>query len=200
MDHMHRFKHNPLLLHVGILISILCGFVFPRLVAAQLWQRYADRYYGPYTGRVIDAETKQPLSGAVVLAVWLREVNQLIQTSTLYYNSREVLTDANGEFTVRAKDVETNAPPKTLRPNFVIFYRGYGFFPGHQIAPQGFIGGIFEGKGAVVELPKLKTNAERLRVIGELPPILTLVPHSKMPKLLKLRNLEEAALGLQPNQ
>jgi hypothetical protein len=34
---------------------------------------YPIRYDGPYEGRVIEAETKQPIEGVVVLGVWYKE-------------------------------------------------------------------------------------------------------------------------------
>jgi hypothetical protein len=153
-------------------------------------------YRGPYRGQVIDSDTKQPLKGAVVLAVWEREIPLVIQTNTVFYDAREVLTDGNGEFVVNAEDVEANAPSRTLRPIIVIFLPEYGSFPNYQTAPKGFIGGVFEGKGAVVELPSLKTRSERLDVIRGLPPIL--VPEEKMPNLLRLMNIERSRLGLAP--
>ena len=37
------------------------------------WDRYLDRPRGPYRGQVVDAETKAPLAGAVVVALWRRD-------------------------------------------------------------------------------------------------------------------------------
>lgn len=165
----------------------------PSLGGAQGWDRYLDGYHGPYRGRVIDAETKQPLAGAVILAVWRREQTQLFRTATVFYEAREVLTDASGEFVVHAEDIEMNAPLKTWRPTFVIFFPGYGSFPGYETAPRI---ADFEGAGATVELPRLRARKDRLRVIGGLPP--PLVPTEKMPNLIRLMNIEGVNLGLQP--
>ncbi|HUM17196.1 MAG TPA: hypothetical protein VL086_15985, partial [Candidatus Nitrosotalea sp.] len=38
--------------------------------APETWDRYLDGYRGPYRGQVIDADTKAPLAGAVVVAMW----------------------------------------------------------------------------------------------------------------------------------
>jgi hypothetical protein len=163
---------------------------------SQLYERYLRGHHGPYKGRVIDAETKRPLHGAVVLAVWDREIPLVIQSNTVFYAAREVLTDINGEFVITAKDIEADAPSRTLRPRFVIFFPGYGYYPNYQVAPTGFIGGNFEGKGTLVELPKLKAMDDRLAVVDKLPPVL--VPYEKMPNLLQFLNTERVNLGLQP--
>ena len=58
---------------------------------------------GPYRGRVVDAETKQPLAGAAVLAVWRWGGPGLGHPSEGFHDALEVLTDANGEFVVPRK-------------------------------------------------------------------------------------------------
>ena len=63
---------------------------------------------GPYRGRVIDAETKQPLEGAVVLAIWETKTPGVAGYGYSYLDSEEVLTDENGRFVVGRH------PPKSL--------------------------------------------------------------------------------------
>ena len=164
-------------------------------VEGQPWERYLQRYHGPYRGRVIDAGTKQPLAGAVVVAIWDRRKVQLFNATTVFYEAREVLTDANGEFILHAEDIEGSAPSQTLRPRFVIFLPGYGPYPAFQSPLQGVTGQNFEGAGATVELPRLKSREERVRVVGSLPPS---VPDERIPHLIRLMNLERVSLGLQP--
>ena len=55
---------------------------------------------GPWKGRIIDIETKEPLEGAVVLAVWMRAYRTPAGDNTYYYNSKEVLTDKDGRFEI----------------------------------------------------------------------------------------------------
>lgn len=184
---------SKLLLYFAI---SFCWLVISAPVQSQLYERYLKGSRGPYRGRVIDAETKQPLVGAVVLAIWQREIPMIVQINTEFYEAREVLTDSNGEFIIHAEDIETNAPSRTLRPVFVIFFPGYGWYPRSQVAPTGFTGGNFEGNVTLVELPKLKTKKERLEAIGGLPPFS--VPDEKMPNLIKFKNVERTSLGLQP--
>ncbi|MFQ5804254.1 MAG: carboxypeptidase-like regulatory domain-containing protein [Candidatus Methylomirabilales bacterium] len=165
------------------------------------WDPYLQGYHGPYRGRVIDAETKQPLVGAVVVAVWSRTVSQIVQSSTFLYEVCEVLTDVKGAFVLHAKQIERHAPPRTWRPTFKIFLRGYGSFPGHQVAPRGFIGGIFEGAGTTVELPRLKTREERRAHLRGIDPwALTDDPFKDIPHFMRLVNSERASLELEPYQ
>ncbi|MBI5454323.1 MAG: carboxypeptidase regulatory-like domain-containing protein [Deltaproteobacteria bacterium] len=178
---------------------------------------------GPWKGKVIDAETKEPLEGAVVLAIWDRAYRTPTGDSSYFYNSKEVLTDKDGRF-----EIPSYAPINFLPiisyirgPYFTIFKPGYGNFPEHRVGPPmdlstdaieefflretGKSGEIdwdydrqekFKVTFGVVELPKLKTRKERLLTIGSIPPF---IPNDKMTKLLELMNKERIDLGLQPS-
>jgi hypothetical protein len=150
---------------------------------------------GPYRGRVIDAETKAPLAGAAVVAIWERRRRLPMYSRNEFYDAREVVTDADGRFVLDARDIEEKAPEETYLPHFVIYYPGYGFFPDHQLRPTGSLGRIFEGAGTTVELPRLRTRDQRREAVGALPPP---APGRTMPNLLRLINLERVGLGLQP--
>lgn len=58
------------------------------------------RIDGPYQGRVIDAESKQPLAGAVVVGIWTKVQPTIAGATGTVFDSVEVLTDENGEFTI----------------------------------------------------------------------------------------------------
>lgn len=58
------------------------------------------RIDGPYVGKVVDAETKQPLEGVVVLGVWNKVQFTVAGPTGSFYDSIEVLTDKNGEFRI----------------------------------------------------------------------------------------------------
>jgi hypothetical protein len=57
-------------------------------------------YDGPYEGRVIDKETRQPIEGAVVHGTWVKSHPGPGGASSSFYDSREVLTDKNGNFKI----------------------------------------------------------------------------------------------------
>lgn len=152
---------------------------------AQPFERYLKGYQGPYRGRVIDAETKKPIAGAAVVSLWRREKIYILHSSTVFYEAREVLTDAEGQFVLDAEDIERNAPARTLRPWFLIFTPGYASYSG-----------VIEARGETLEIGRLRTRQERLNVIDGLPP--GEVPDEKMPNLIRLMNAERISLGLQP--
>lgn len=61
------------------------------------------RIDGPYKGRVIDAETSRPIEGAVVSATWYKVEATPAGGVSTYYDSYEMLTDKNGEFSIPGK-------------------------------------------------------------------------------------------------
>jgi len=81
------------------------------------------RIDGPYKGRVIDAQTGQPVEGAVAHGTWSRIHFVPTGSSSEYYDSYEVLTDGNGEFRIPGKGllVFSNIDDMTL----TIFKTGY---------------------------------------------------------------------------
>lgn len=153
-----------------------------------------------YQGKVIDAETKEPLVGAVVLAIWYREAPGLGGHGPAegYHDALEVLTDAQGEFTVPAK-THLTAFGKIREPKLVIYYPGYSSFPLYQVRPQDDkeIAASYEQRFFHVELRKLKTRQERVEHAG-VPLFAGGVPERKMPNLIRLVNAERQALALKP--
>lgn len=153
---------------------------------------------GPWKGQVVDAETKDPIEGAVVLAVWTKYVWSPLDVggpNYRYYDSQEVLTDTDGRFTIAARHVFSFNPFASFRgPDFLIFKPGYGYFPWYHTRPTGNISQVFQGEGTVVELPKLKTREERRQKDVSLPD----VPREKMPHLMRLINIDRVETGLEP--
>ena len=98
---------------------------------------------GPYRGRVIDAETKEPIEGAAVVAVWIREVFAIIQSNQHFAYAHEVLTNENGEFEMPGLPWSRRAtlflnPFDWLdrgQPEFYILKPGYGWYPQYHVSP-----------------------------------------------------------------
>jgi hypothetical protein len=152
---------------------------------------------GPYRGKVIDAETKQPLDGAVVLAIWYREVPVAPHGPAVdYHDALEVLTDAQGEFTVPARIHLT--PIGAIRePEFVIYHPRYAFYPSLNAHPQGEEVHLAYGlKFFHVELSRLITREQRMSA-GHPSIWVSKVPEARMPNLVRLVNEERHDLGLQ---
>jgi hypothetical protein len=166
---------------------------------ADRWDRYLDRPRGPYRGQVIDAETKAPLAGAVVVALWWRNRVYPFHSVAEHYAVRETVTDAEGRFLLDAKDVEEGAPRRTYHPEFLIFQPGYGSYPKKYVSPRGFTGGIFERPDTVVELPRLADREDRRKHLWLFGPhSYSDKPFRDLPELMRRINTERIAIGLEP--
>lgn len=176
-----------------------CLVAAPSLACAQGWDLYIGHYRGPYRGQVIDADTRAPLVGAVVVARWTRDRIYPLHSLNEHYAVREVLTDAEGRFVIDARDVEENAPKRTRHPEFRIFLPGYGAYPSFQRAPRGFTGGIFWHSGTTVELPRLESRQQRIESLYMVVPHnFSEHPFSELPRLTQAFNEERMALGMDP--
>lgn len=151
---------------------------------------------GPYRGRVVDAETQQPLAGAAVLAVWRWEGPGLGHPSEGFHDALEVLTDANGEFMIPRK-THFIIFGQIDEPDITIYSPGYGPFPGYQVQPKGPALDSAFREHTVVELRRFKTYKERGEWAG-IPSGAVGVPDEKMPNLIHLVNQERRALGWPP--
>ena len=181
-------------------IAIWCVIALAYGAAAQsteLRERYLDKPRGPYRGKVIDAETRAPIVGAVVVAHWYRDRVGPFHSVMEHYAVREVLTDADGVFVIDAKQIEEGAPRRTYHPEFLIFMPGYGSYPRFQKAPTGFIGGVFEGAGVVVGLPRLKSPEDRRKHLLRVNPM-TPDPLAEVPQLMRKIDEERVSIGLTP--
>ena len=133
-----------------------------------------------YRGKVIDAYTREPIEGAVVVVYWLKAWQTVSGESTELKEVKETLTDRNGEWSTRGpKGKEDDPHPYlsfflglsyTRKPSFIVFKPGYCSWPNgfsidackDRIKPGG-TSRIIEGK--TIELPKLTKREERLRAL-----------------------------------
>jgi hypothetical protein len=153
---------------------------------------------GPWHGRVIDAETGQPLEGAVVLAFWTRSEASLGGwVATEYYASEEVVTGADGRFLIHFRwSYTVPLLVKVQGPEWRIFKAGYGQWRYRDAAEWE----RFERGGELtVDLAHLKTPEERLAFLRQ--PVVdilaSIVPAERKPRLLEAVNSERMDLGLQ---
>ncbi len=108
-------------------LSILSGFF---VVIALIFQgcTILQSHYvmSSYEGRVIDADTKEPIVGAVVLVVYYYSTNSIAGSNSYVFDGRETLTDENGEFTFIEREVEHEKVRGYPEGSVEIFKPGYG--------------------------------------------------------------------------
>lgn len=164
---------------------------------------------GPWKGKIIDIETKEPIEGAVVVAVWERVWRTPAGGVADFYEIKEVLTNKEGYFELPSY-ISTNLLPilsYIKGPEFTIYKPGYlslsgidfsdFFLEGGKEEPleRKEIGGkIFRLAPGIIELPKLKTREERKMAM---PGPVGDDPHYKKQKhFIQLINEERRYLGL----
>lgn len=134
-----------------------------------------------FKGKVIDADTKEPIEGAVVVASWREETATIAGPSTRLKDVKETLTDKNGEWKIegpKGKRVDDATAMSlfltgtyvTIPPEFIVFKPGYCSW-----SDSGFLINACKGKlkgynytnsnniGELIELPKLTEREDRRR-------------------------------------
>ncbi len=153
------------------------------------------RYDGPYEGRIIDAETRQPLEGVVVFGEWKVFHPNLAGGNYTYYDAAETLTDKNGEFRIPGKGVRVFS--NLTEMYFLIFKAGYEAI--HPVPWSGLKEYMvttrnvrFEGSKAIIPLRKLTLEEMRKRIK---PGISNLAPRQKQKLLTIELDKENKTLG-----
>jgi hypothetical protein len=85
-----------------------------------------------FSGRVIDAETKEPIEGAVVNAIYYKRCFNLFHADSYVIRVREILTGADG--TIRIPSYWTLVSPNCWYgfSNLIVFKPGFGDYPGNH--------------------------------------------------------------------
>jgi hypothetical protein len=190
-------KHRGKIISVGLILILLLI-----VILAQASER-------TYQGRVIDAETKEPIEGAVVVAVWWEQRGFFFGSTERFKDVREALTDREGKWSiVGLEGYERKLIPGFLQligiwatksPSFIVFKPGYCCWPEgfsidackDKIKPEG-TGQIMEGK--TIELPKLINREDRLRTLPG--PVRAKGVSKKQKEFIRLINEERRNLGL----
>lgn len=173
-----------------ILLTIL--FLFPISAECAI-----TKEFGPYYGKVIDAESREPIEGAAVLVVFYTESYGPAGAITHYADALETVTDKNGEFKFPEHRITLFRPLQgwVKHGYFTIFKPGYAHYPDSEGVKPMFVpnGTLPPDEVVTVELPRLKTIEER-RYAG-LPTASGSIPFEKQIKLIELINQEREFLG-----
>lgn len=157
------------------------------------------RSLAPFYGKVIDIDTKKPISGAVVLAVYYGTRYTIAGEDSYIVDGRETLTDENGEFRLpreRRWFVKYRGYPKA---RLIIFKPGYGVFPDHRRSEAMGANKLWPAPGRylVCKIPKLKTQKERrLNLPGAFS--FKEIPYENQKMFIGAINEESINLGLTP--
>jgi hypothetical protein len=150
---------------------------------------------GPFRGRVVDAETGQPLVGAAVVAAWFLEKPLAVHGTATPYDVREVVTNAQGEFAV-PQQTNVTLVGSVQAPEFTIYLPGYGPYPWFQRAPIGEAMRSAFREPTVVELVRGGTREKRLEYLDWA--WVSGLSEETIPNFYRLINGERKELGLQP--
>lgn len=181
------------------------------IIVMLLTVAYGCSHYsrGSWMGKVIDAETKQPIEGAAVLAAWKEDYSVPPDGGTALVDVVETQTDSEGNFKIPAKSYVAIRPEgKVYGPLFRIFKPSYKFF---KYGETGFVvdseewhvypddwKGRFEKPDAVVELLRLKKPEERVKNLPDSSPFGVNTDQNKIKYYIHLLNTENIELGFKP--
>ncbi len=164
-----------------------------------------------FRGKVIDADTKKPIEGAVVVASWNEERATLTDGGTRFKDVKETLTDKNGEWVIEGPQGRRRGNFISLvsfitgifimrPPEFIIFRPGYCSWPQgfHIESCKGKIkfelnseGRYKVGEGGTIGLPVLMNRMDRMK---NLPGPIN--GREKQNEFIRLINEESRYLGL----
>lgn len=155
------------------------------------------RTVGPFMGKIVDVETKEPLEGAVVLVWFHTESASLGGSVSDIADVFETLTDDKGEFMIPKTRVSPFKPFEAWDDEFMIsiFKPGFGAYPRH---PKAFrspeldrFWKISENEHNTYFLPKLLTIEERHKNVRDIEkPSLDVHELNKIPNMRRLQNKE----------
>ena len=87
---------------------------------------YFARYDGPYRGRVVEERTREPIEGVVVKGEWSVYHHGLAGGYTTFYDSREAVTDKDGEFLIPGQGLRIMT---SIGPMEALIYKaGYTYY------------------------------------------------------------------------
>jgi len=178
------------------LLLLFIIFIIMGICTAGVLSPFPYIHLDSFSGKVIDANTKEPIKGAEVLAVYHKEVPGIAGSNTYSIDALETLTDEKGEFNIPDTKRWFVLNRGYTEGNLIIFKPGYGVFPRHKLSNA-----IGENKSwpppekhIVYEIPKLKNKEERRSNIPTRPEI----PYEKMKLFVTLINEERINIGLTP--
>lgn len=116
-----------------VIVLFLIVFFIPVPSHAFWWMIY---HKPAFHGKVIDAETKQPIEGAVVVVEYVKGTVSVPEAYHSTIEVKETLTDKNGEFYIPSYTTIIQPLSVEWRAIFTIYKPGYVDFPGHLVGEK----------------------------------------------------------------
>lgn len=156
---------------------------------------------GPYEGKVVDADSGEPIEGVVVLGEWSNEHISPGGAVHSFHDAQETITDKNGEFRIEGMglDILSNVTPMDI----LIFKAGYEYLasPWESLKKSRYL--IEKRKIKWIEnmaiIPLRKLTMEERKKQGS-PDFSALIPGVKMKAMLQEINKDRLERGLAPYQ
>jgi len=174
-------------------MKVTTVILFSVLFILQAGCCYPVRYDGPYEGKVVDADTGQPIEGVVVLGVWYKQIATAAGGVSSYYDASETVTDKNGEFKIQGLGLKIFS---NVYMNVLMFKAGYeymGSFMWDSFKEDEILKAKirWEGEKVVVPLKQLTTDERKKHH-----PDKELIPDKKQQLLIKELNKEYRELSI----
>lgn len=112
---------------------------------------------GPYSGKIVDKETRQPLEGVVVVGNW----GTAQWGSTTYYDTYETVTDKDGNFNIPGQGVQVFSDLTELQ--LFVLKAGYQAFEGYMWSEVKRLGIGKEEDRVVIGLKMLSLEERKKR-------------------------------------
>jgi len=107
-------------------VAAFCGaFLIVMLIAADPSQAWLYYHKPAFKGKVVAAETGQPMEGVVVVVVYYKTLEAGFEPLTSAIAVKETLTDKNGVFNIPSYSTLISPLSKTSHVKFVIYKPGY---------------------------------------------------------------------------
>jgi hypothetical protein len=125
------------------------------MCAATAGCRFGAEQWGPFRGRMVDAETGAPIPGAHFMVSWERDLPNPVHWTQSFYDAQEAVTDADGRFEIpRQRRFFTLL---VSEPRFGAFAPGYFAEAEEVISPEGQL----YVDDTVLRMRRLQTRAEQ---------------------------------------
>ena len=121
--------------------------------------RFGAEQWGPFRGRIVDAETGAPIAGAHFMVYWERDHPNPIHWTQGFYDAQEAVTDADGRFEIPHERRFFTLLVNT--PRFAAFAPGY-IAESSEVTPRS--GDAYVDK-TTLKMRLLKTQAERCKLL-----------------------------------